>query len=438
MEGNSMTEKMQRQKLEARKRRVFLSSLQIRFFIGTSIVLFIVALLLLWALTRLHIISSPWSDLLNLFFQHIYALIGTISAVIIGFITANNKELFQRIFPDATKKEVASETAKENTSAVASSGAPTNSHPEASAQTQHAGKILTDSYRESVQIEIIEPVPFLAPPTDASTVFLFNEHLPHPREFYGRKLECEALIHRVRSRAATSIVGPRRIGKTWLLEYLVHIAPTRLGPQYRVGYVDATLPGNETVSGFTNSTLEQLGIRITPGDAHLNLGVLLDAVDRLRKNNLTPILCIDEFEGLNNREEFKQVFFTGLRAVCQRGLGLVTVSKTTLFDIVGDDGYTSGFFNIFDTYTLTAFDSKEARGFVQAKGDQANLTKRERSYLLNYSRLQDQQQWLPLRLQLTGKMLLEDKGESSLRSNDVDYWLDFKDRLEKRYRAVVH
>src|SRR5579885_2827904 len=82
------------------------------------------------------------------------------------------------------------------------------------------------------------------------SIFHFNERLPHPGEFYGRIRERETLLSRTRRGACTSLVGPRRIGKTWLLDYLRLLAMERLGVGYRIGYVDAVghaqaLPGKQ-------------------------------------------------------------------------------------------------------------------------------------------------------------------------------------------------
>lgn len=442
MEDIDMAGQMQKQRSEGEGQRRKLSP-RIRFIIGGILILLVAGLFLLWVLNTLGFIQKPWSTLLTAIFSNIYTLIVSVCVLIVGIINANSKEVFQKFFPNSANKEVTSEAAKEVAPLTTTPVTPVDSQPKDATQSQHNRETVSDNSRTSgpqrtSQLEIIEPTPIVAMPPTSNSIFLFNEHLPHPREFYGRKLECKALINRARKGASTSIVGPRRIGKTWLIEYLMQVAPTELGPNYRVGYLDATLPGSETVSGFTASVLEQIGIRVAPSNAYLSLETLLEAVDKLKANNLIPILCIDEFEGLNNRQEFEKAFFTGLRAISQRGLGLVTASKTRLFDIVGNDGYTSGFFNIFDTYTLKPFVYKEAKEFVQAKGDQANLTERERTYLFRYGQQQGQQQWPPLRLQLTGKMLLEDKEGDDLRPDDVDYWLDFKERLEIRYNAVVH
>jgi hypothetical protein len=267
-------------------------------------------------------------------------------------------------------------------------------------------------------------------------VFIFNEHILDPREFFGRKQERITLMRRTRRGSSTSIVGPRRIGKTWLIEYLIQVAPEELGPGYRIGYVDATMPYCDTAAGFTEAALESLGVRMQPLQAAFNLKALAAATKKLQENHLTPILCIDEFEGLSNQAEFNLHFFRELRAISSQGLGLVVASKRTLMNIIGNDGYTSGFFNIFEACILKPFDEKEAREFVQIKGDQAELSEQERNLLLTYGQ-QGEQQWHPLRLQLAGKLLLDDKNEGNCHPNELDYQRSFTARLEEKYLAVV-
>ena len=117
-------------------------------------------------------------------------------------------------------------------------------------------------------------------------------------------------------------------------------------------------------------------------------------------------------------------------------LKLVVASKRTLIHIIGNDGYTSGFFNIFEACLLKPFDEKEAREFVQIKGDQAKFSEQERTLLLKYGQ-QGEQQWHPLRLQLAGKLLLDDKNEGSCHPNELEYQRSLTAKLEEKYRAVV-
>src|SRR5207247_7760650 len=133
---------------------------------------------------------------------------------------------------------------------------------------------------------------------------------------------------------------------------------------------------------------------------------------------------------------------TALRAMTQNGLCLVVASKIPLIDFIGDYGKTSGFFNVFEQLKVRPFNIKEAERFVQSKGIQAGLTEQERKHLLQYGQ-QGGEYW-PIRLQLVGKMLLEDKILAA-REQDQDYyhpdnplyWQEFEHRLEETYGGVM-
>lgn len=277
---------------------------------------------------------------------------------------------------------------------------------------------------------------------DTDTIFPFNVALTDPGEFYGRLFERKTLLQRTRTGASTSIIGPRRIGKTWLLSYLHLVASKELGPDFCLGYVDATMPSCATVAGFLSRVLDEMAGNTRGDPATTGLSTLERFVINLRSKKQRPVLCIDEFEGLCNSQEFSKDFFTGLRAIAQAGLILVVASKRPLIGLVTREISTSPFFNIFDQRTLKPFSSAEAQKFVEEKGIQAGFTHEEQAYLLHYG--QDvHAQWPPLRLQLAGKILLEDKnraaidGSDSYRPMDQNYQNDFEHRLEERYQGVV-
>jgi serine/threonine protein kinase len=276
-----------------------------------------------------------------------------------------------------------------------------------------------------------------------NSVFQFNEQLTDPGQFFGRARERETVLNRSSKRASTSIVGPRRIGKTWLMSYLRLVASTMLGPRCRIGYLDATLASCATVAGFTARALEELDFaHLIPDSTHVGLATLERVIQDMKSNNQIALLCIDEFEGLGKRQEFTLDFFIGLRAMTQIGLSLVVASRSPLIDIVGDNGETSGFFNVFEQLTLEPFSLEEARAFVRAKAVQAEFNDQEQDLLLRHGQV-GKDQWPPIRLQLVGKMLLEDKtlarkeGLHYYRPNDLSYWQKFEQRLEEKYRGVV-
>jgi transcriptional regulator with XRE-family HTH domain len=278
--------------------------------------------------------------------------------------------------------------------------------------------------------------------TRPQTYFFFNEKLPHPNEFYGRSIEREILINRTYNKSSTSIVGPRRIGKTWLMEYLLLEAKTQLGARFRIGYLDAMLAGCSTVAGFTAKAAKELGFALAPERANLGLVVLEEIVETLKAKGYNAVLCIDEFECFGNRSGFDVNFFGGLRAMAQNGLSLVAASRRPLIDIVGEYGNTSGFFNVFEQLTLEPFEREDAEEFVAAKGALVGFDEREQRILMEYGQIEDGL-WPPTRLQLVGKMLLEDKtleakgAGQRYRPDEADYWQRFAQRLAEKYRGVV-
>lgn len=270
-------------------------------------------------------------------------------------------------------------------------------------------------------------------------VFHFNEPIIDYHEYYGRHRERTTLISRVRKGASTSLVGPRKIGKTWLMGYLRLVIAQEARSNISICYVDASLPSCQTVTGFTARILEELGMPIT--QAKQGLTKLEKVLKDFRSRNIILVICIDEFEGFENRQEFDLSFFKGLRALTQTGLCLVVVSKNPLIDIVGEDCITSGFFNVFEQLMLKPFSLEEARDFIQAKGSQSGFTEQEKARVLQYG--QEAEKYYPLLLQLAGKLLLEDKqltiqgNGGYYHSDDPNYWQDFEERLKEKYRGVI-
>ncbi|MBA2284949.1 MAG: helix-turn-helix domain-containing protein [Ktedonobacteraceae bacterium] len=284
----------------------------------------------------------------------------------------------------------------------------------------------------------------------ASTVFMCNMGLDRAEEFYGREREKLRLLIRTLKGESTSVIGPRRIGKTWLLQYLRLVTPTQLGPRYTVGYLDATGPSCATRSGFTREILNVLSLDIPEQDTMAvskNLTTLEISVKEAHADGRILVLCIDEFEGLCKQADFHLDILENLRAIAQVGLGLVIASKKPLIEIVsevvGNESKTSPFFNIFVQISLKPFTHTEASKFVAAKSQEAVFNEQEQEALLNYGRVKDQEQWLPWRLQLVGTLLQEDKlladqgNLDSYRPTDPDYWQEFEERVEEAYRGVA-
>ncbi len=289
--------------------------------------------------------------------------------------------------------------------------------------------------------------------TEAKTdqpIFFFNLPLHDPNEFYGRNAARTTLIARTANGGSSSIVGERRAGKTWLLEYLRLVAPThdKLGQAYRIACISAEHPRCKSLAGVVEWVLEELSIPRSSHDLGLQpLDQLSQGMRTLKKLGIIPVLCIDEFEGFDNKQEFNNDFVDGLRAMAQNdGLVLVTASKLPLRELVEDlTGQTSPLFNIVQQIPLSPFTEQEAREFMSDKSDMAGFTKKERDFFLSRSTFYNsngEPYWPPLRLQLVGQMLLDDKqtaqrGLAGYKLDDVHYQSEFERRLNETYWAVV-
>ena len=262
------------------------------------------------------------------------------------------------------------------------------------------------------------------------SLFFFNEPLLSAQECFARKRERETLLNRTYRQASTSIIGPRRIGKTWLIDYLRLVAGRELGSRFLIGYLDATMPSCQTEKGFATEVLEVLGL---PTDTVTGLVSLEKGLKALRAERKVPVLCIDEFEGMRNHKDFTVDFFRGLRAMAHTfGLVLVVVSRQPISAVIGKDMETSGFFNIFEQIILEPFQRVEAETFILTKSRLANFGTREVEAFWRYAEIDGR--WPPLRLQLVGKLLLE---ERPVRESER-FWQRFEQRLDVIYREVIY
>ena len=279
-------------------------------------------------------------------------------------------------------------------------------------------------------------------PSSSEIIFYPNMKLMNPDEYYGRTIEREQLLSRSRYGGCTSIVGPRRSGKTWLMTYMRLVATEQLGANFHIGYMSAALPSTTTIAGFTREALKALGHPPNSAPKHPDLTLLEHFVGNIVAQKRTPILCIDEFEGLTHHPAFDHSFFEGLRAITEIGLGLVVLSKEPLIDLVSASTRTSPFFNVFLQLKLLPFERADAEKFLQKKGTLAQFSQLDYDYLLAYAQT-EKDKFPPLLLQLVGETLLNDKraattaGQHHYRPNDLEYWQAFKTRVDETYRGAV-
>lgn len=278
------------------------------------------------------------------------------------------------------------------------------------------------------------------PITQIVQVFhLAKSQLPSPDEFYGRAYERATLINCISQRSSTALVGESWIGKSWLIQYLQQIAPThaQLGPQVHIGELNVAHPLCYTQADFVKEALKALHLpqpRLNPHDkplAYLSL-----KVRKMKKQGITPVLCINEFTSLIDKPDFDRRFLNELRAIAQHDkLVLIIVSRKPLHKLIEQmTGGTSPLFNIMPELTLQPFTEAEAQVFIHEKGQQSSLSGDEQTFFREcaaISQANGKLGWPPLRLQLTGQLLLRDKSSGTLALNDPDYGADFKKRLDE-------
>jgi AAA+ ATPase superfamily predicted ATPase len=165
-----------------------------------------------------------------------------------------------------------------------------------------------------------------------------------------------------------SIVGPHRIGRSSLLNYITVKNERYLqSPElYRFAYISPHNANCHTVGEFLCTVLDELGLLM---HTHHNatLQEFQNAIFLLNQSGIHPIICLDEFEDLLNTNSFSDDFFDVLRhLMSESALAFVIASIHPLSDLVSADKYTSPFFNIFTIIEIGEF-------IVDQKIDEANL-----------------------------------------------------------------
>jgi transcriptional regulator with XRE-family HTH domain len=281
----------------------------------------------------------------------------------------------------------------------------------------------------------------------AEMPFAYKMKLVNIEDFFGRRYEINLLLARTTTGQSTAIVGPRRIGKSWLLRYL-YIWVQQHVAHLRMVYIDASLPRCSTLTEMLGFILEALHLA-EPAEkrVHNYLKTLETAVQdaSLQKQNL--VLCIDKFDRMCQMPEMHADILDRFRAMTEMGLGLVVACRESLITVTenvpGLSDKTSPLINVFQQLRLKPFTRLEAQQFIQAKGEQAGLSEQERTYVLKYAGGSETQTWMPQHLQLVGTLLFTDKvtaqeeGYADLyRPLDPAYWAEFEQRVEAEIRGT--
>lgn len=272
----------------------------------------------------------------------------------------------------------------------------------------------------------VEPA---SPPAENTSPFIAGPPIIHPRRFFGREKEIKRILGLLRQPPLqnAAIIGPRRSGKTSLLQYLKSITttpPTQLRPgqrydwlpqpeYYRWVFVDFQDPRTGTQEGLLRHLLTSLDLTIpAPCDLERFLDVMC------RNLPFPTVILLDEVGvALQRYPELDDTFWEGLRSLagCSAGgnLAFILASHTSPFDLAHDSGHSSPFFNIFGyTTTLGPLTGTEARALIASSP--IPFPAEDAAWILDRSR-----RW-PLLLQLLcrERLVALEEGESGVDSRD--------------------
>ena len=198
-----------------------------------------------------------------------------------------------------------------------------------------------------------------------SFLILSPFHERSTKRFFGREHEIEQVFSRLRNFEfeSSSIVGERRIGKTSLLNFLMH-PEVRLSyglnsDKYLFIYLDFQMIDKDTTPlRLWQRVLRQMTRSCQDTEVKLMLEemcamdtidnfAIADLFDSIDKIGLYIVFLLDEFENVTANQNFDAAFFYGLRALAiHHNLSLITSSRRELIELCHSETIRSSpFFN---------------------------------------------------------------------------------------------
>ncbi len=224
----------------------------------------------------------------------------------------------------------------------------------------------------------------IASDNQPASPFVIGSIIKDPTRFWGRKRECQDIFTRLEKMGSTSIVGPRRIGKSSLAYYIYMEGPKRLGETYEFVWLDSQSGHSSSVDHFYKVITNKSSLAYKSAD---NLTeCLINFEDAVKNHNRKLALFINEFEILtdeDHKEEFGKQFYNTLRLLAEQGYcALITISCRSLKELCTHVlGVSSPFYNIFKAMHLQHFTTEEADAFLKHKHDNVTLTPSEIQFI---------------------------------------------------------
>lgn len=238
--------------------------------------------------------------------------------------------------------------------------------------------------------------------------FIVGNIIRDPEKFWGRMAEYQQILDRLWKKESTSIIGPRRIGKTSLAYYVYTISPQQLGTEYELIWLDGQSNHTASLETFFRAIAHNSSLQYTSGSTEHEC--LMNFEDAVKSHPKTLVLLINEFEVLteqNHRTVFREPFYLTLRHLAEHGhLVLITSSCDSLKKLCQNEiEISSPFYNIFKEISLKQFTYEEADGFLDHEHEHVHFTEDER----NFIRYQIKNYRHPLKLQIACETIFKNR-----------------------------
>lgn len=218
----------------------------------------------------------------------------------------------------------------------------------------------------------------------STSPFSVGKMITDPAKFWGREQECQYIMARLLKMESSSIMGPRRIGKSSLAYFIYTVAPQRLGETYEFVWLDGQSNHSTSVDHFFKAIANCSSLAYKSGN---NIGeCLINFEDAVKAHSKKLVIIINEFEILADeihRAEFDRSFYNTLRLLAEQGCcALIITSCASLKELCKHVlGMASPFYNVFGLVTLGHFTVKESEIFLARSHDGIILTSSEAQFV---------------------------------------------------------
>ena len=267
--------------------------------------------------------------------------------------------------------------------------------------------------------------------------FYAGAAISDPRFFVGRQESLKIIDARLTGVLPTSInvVGRHRTGKSSLLLHFVRTYRQRVSnpDQFVVVYLSLQNAACDTQAKFYGSIAQLLEFNLPSQQRQLQrmlrqkmrqkkwqTDTFNKLIEAFKPQDILPVLCIDNFEELLERQEqFPNGFYDNLRYLVSNNYLMVIMASCEMLDIYSQTKQiTSDFFNVFQTISLnhglTREEAQTLVGFKNSAGQGLSPDLQQKA--LQWGKNQ------PLLLQLAGQTLWKMQVErKSLRWADKEF-----------------